>query len=77
MLLGFLITDIDDWKRWREAVGSNDHVEGAGKPVVRVADHEPKELSDEGRERPSAVDDVETFDDEEESEGELVERPLR
>lgn len=72
MLLGFLIRDIDDWKKWRKAVTV---VQRGGKPVVRVGDIEPGELP-EGGERPGAVDDVETFDDEEDlSEGELVERP--
>lgn len=73
MLLGFLIRDIDDWKKWRKAVTN---VQGGGnKPVVHVDDIEPGELP-EGGERPGAVDDVETFDDEEESsEGELIERP--
>lgn len=73
MLLGFLIRDIDDWKQWRKAVTAVQG--GGGKPVVRVGDIEPGELP-EGGERPGAVDDVETFDDEEDSsEGELVERP--
>lgn len=71
MLIGFLITDREDWERWRAAVT---HV--AGKPVVNVADVEPIEFNDSG-ERQSAIDEVETFDDENEndSEGELVERP--
>lgn len=75
MLLGFLIRDIDEWKQWRKAVTTTE-VQG-GKPVVRVHNIEPGELP-EGGERPGAVDDVETFDDEEDSsEGELVERPCR
>lgn len=72
MLLGFLIRNIDDWKQWRKAVTE---VQGGGKPVVHVDDIEPGELP-EGGERPGAVDDVETFDDEDDSsEGELIERP--
>lgn len=69
MLIGFLITDNADWKRWRKGVGN-----GQGKSVVHVADAGPLQSNDRG-ERQSTVDDVETFDDEDESDGELVERP--
>lgn len=68
MLIAFLIKDEQDWKFWRKDIGN-----AAGKPVVHVADAEPS-LHGLGTERQSAVDDVETFDDEEED-GELVERP--
>lgn len=72
MLLAFLIRDEEDWKKWRSAVSS-----ASGKPVVHVADKEPS-LHGRGTERQSAVDDVETFDDEDEGDegdGEMVERP--
>ena len=71
MLLAFLIKDEKDWKSWRRAVG-----DAAGKPVVHVADTEPS-LHGHGTERGSAVDDVETFDDDEgdEGDGEIIERP--
>ncbi|MCJ1469266.1 Cysteine protease atg4 [Pseudocyphellaria aurata] len=69
MLIGFLITDDADWKRWRKEVG-----DVQGKNVVHVADAGPLQSNERG-ERQSAVDDVETFDDEDESDGELVERP--
>jgi len=71
MLLAFLIRDEEDWKRWRNAVGN-----APGKPVVHVADKEPS-LHGQGIERQSAVDDVETFDDEDEVDevdGEMIER---
>ena len=69
MLIGFLIRDESDWESWRKAV-----CEVEGKPVVHVADTEPM-LHDQGSERERAVDDVETFDDEDEGDGELVEHP--
>ena len=68
MLIGFLIKDYEDWKSWRRGVRNV-----KGKPIVNVADMEPVQLNN--RERRSAVDDVETFDEEDESDGELVECP--
>ena len=70
MLIAFLIRDGEDWKNWRRALGT-----ASGKPVVHVADEEPS-LHGHGTVRKSAVDDVETFDDEDEeheSDGDLVE----
>ena len=69
MLIGFLIRNSEDWKNWRKGV-----IDTRGKPVVQVADAGPPQ-SNNREERQCAVDDVETFDDEE-SDGELVERPL-
>ncbi|MCJ1279543.1 Cysteine protease atg4 [Puttea exsequens] len=71
MLLAFLIRDKEDWRSWRRAM-----TEVNGKAVVHVADTEPS-LHGHGAERQGAVDDVETFDDEEgdEGDGEMVERP--
>ena len=75
MLIAFLIKDDDDWRDWRQAIGK-----ASGKSIVHVADTEPS-LHGLGIERSSAVNDVETFDDEDEGdnvdegEGEMVERP--
>ena len=71
MLIAFLIKDEEDWSSWRRAIGTP-----LGKPVVHVADEEPS-LHGHGAVRKSAVDDVETLDDEEdEGDGEMVE-PFR
>ena len=71
MLIAFLIKDEEDWKSWRRGIS-----DASGKPVVHVADSEPS-LHGHGIERKSAVDDVETFDDDEgdEGDGEMIERP--
>ena len=73
MLIAFLIKDEEDWTSWRRAIGT-----ASGKTVVHVADEEPS-LHGHGAVRKSAVDDVETLDDEyegdEEDDGEMVERP--
>jgi len=58
MLLAFLIRDEDDWKDWRQAVQ-----EVQGKAIVHVADRDPA-LHGLGAERDAAIDEVETFDDE-------------
>lgn len=59
MLIAFLIRDEDEWKDWRQAVQ-----EVQGKAVIHVADKEPT-LRGVGTEREGAIDEVETFDDEE------------
>ena len=71
MLIAFLIQDPADWQEWRNSMSNVQ-----GKPVVHVADTEPA-LHSHGNERASAIDDVETLDDEDEDEGdgEMVERP--
>ncbi|KAI4223985.1 MAG: hypothetical protein LQ349_007323, partial [Xanthoria aureola] len=69
MLLGFLIRDRSDWDDWRRRV-----TDVPGKPVVHVADKEPTMIG-QVAERPGAVDEVETLDDEDEGDGELIERP--
>ena len=69
MLIAFLIKDEEDWKSWRRAIGI-----ASGKPVVHVADEEPS-LLEHSALRQSAVDDVEILDDEDEDDGEMVERP--
>jgi len=62
MLLAFLIRDENDWKEWRRAVQ-----EVQGKAVIRIADKDPT-LYGLGVEREGAIDEVETFDDEEDDE---------
>ncbi|KAL8803506.1 MAG: hypothetical protein Q9223_006147 [Gallowayella weberi] len=69
MLIGFLIRDKGDWDDWRRRV-----TEVQGKPVLHVADTEPAMIG-QAVERAGAVDEVETFDDEDEGDGELIERP--
>lgn len=69
MLIAFMIRDEADWKEWRESMRNVD-----GKPVVHVADVEPP-LHGHGTERASAVDDVEILDDDDEGDGEIVDRP--
>ncbi|KAI9822353.1 MAG: Cysteine protease atg4 [Pycnora praestabilis] len=63
MLIGFLIRDEDDWKAWRYSIG---HV--PGKAVIHVADEEPT-LHGRGSAREGAVDEVETFDDDDDDVG--------
>ncbi|KAG4028713.1 hypothetical protein MFRU_019g00070 [Monilinia fructicola] len=57
MLIAFLIRDENDWKEWRRAVK-----EVQGKGVIHVADKDPA-LYGLGGERDGAIDEVETFDD--------------
>lgn len=58
MLIAFLIRDEKDWKEWRQSVQ-----EVQGKAVIHVAEKEPP-LQGLGTERAGAIDEVETFDDE-------------
>ena len=58
MLIAFLIRDESDWKNWRRAVQ-----EVQGKAVIHVTDKDPA-LHGIGAEREGAIDEVETFDDE-------------
>lgn len=60
MLIAFLIRDENDWKEWRRAVQ-----EVQGKAVIHVADKDPV-LYSQGAERDGAIDEVESFDEEEE-----------
>lgn len=57
MLIAFLIRDENDWKDWRRAVQ-----EVQGKAVVHVADRDAS-LYGLSTERDGAIDEVETFDD--------------
>lgn len=58
MLIAFLVKDLDDWKQWKDSISQIQ-----GKPILHVADHEPP-LENGGTERAGAIDEVETFDDE-------------
>ncbi|KAK4916833.1 hypothetical protein LTR28_013368, partial [Elasticomyces elasticus] len=60
MLIGFLIKDEADWEDWKHRLK-----EVKGKAIVSVFDKEPP-IPGETKERKEAVDEVETFDDEEE-----------
>ncbi|KAM3069925.1 Cysteine protease atg4 [Clarireedia jacksonii] len=60
MLIAFLIKDENDWKEWRRAVK-----EVQGKGVIHVADKDPA-LYGLGEEREGAIDEVESFDDDDE-----------
>ena len=63
MLLAFLIKDEDDWSSWRQSLERS-----SSKPVVHIADSEPP-FHGSGDERQSAVDEVETIDEEEDAVG--------
>ena len=65
MLIGFLIKDEADWLDWRRRLA-----EVKGKPIVHVYEREPP-VPGESIERKEAVDEVETFDDEEEMEDDV------
>lgn len=75
MLIAFLIRSEDDWREWRRALtepvspslSASSGGAGGGKAIVHVADQEPG-LHGLGAERSSAVDDVETLDEEETNE---------
>ncbi|KAL8375794.1 hypothetical protein RB595_007083 [Gaeumannomyces hyphopodioides] len=56
MLIGFLITDEDDWEVWK---GSVRYVQG--KSILTVSAHDPSKGS--ASERASAIDEVETLSD--------------
>lgn len=68
MLIGFLITDYNDWSAWRNYVEV-----GMGKPIFNIQDHEPVLI--DSTEQENSVDQVVTFDDE--SDIEIVEPPQR
>jgi cysteine protease ATG4 len=60
MLIGFLIQSEADWKQWRQLIASL-----PGKAIIHVADREPS-MASPGIERESAIDEVETLDDDSE-----------
>lgn len=57
MLIAFLVTNEEDWHKWRKSV-----TDLPGKPIIHIEDKEP---------RASAIDEVESLDEDEE-EDELV-----
>jgi len=59
MLIGFLIKDETDWKRWKASVSAVQ-----GKPIIHVRDLSSKHPTLKA-ERASAIDEVETLDTEE------------
>ncbi|KAF3931712.1 hypothetical protein ABW19_dt0205594 [Dactylella cylindrospora] len=63
MLLAFLIRDEVDWQSWKQGVK-----EVQGKRVVHVSDTQPGKGIPPGM-REDAVDDVETFDDDSDADG--------
>jgi len=62
MLFGFLFRTIDEWRDWRRIVS-----EAPGKIIFHVSDVQPSGTGG-GLERHSALDEVETFDDETDNE---------
>jgi cysteine protease ATG4 len=66
MLIAFLIRDENDWKNWRAAIQ-----DVQGKAVIHVADRDPL-LYSLGTEREGAIDEVETFDDEEDDDSVIL-----
>jgi cysteine protease ATG4 len=60
MLIAFLIQTEDDWGKWKQSIN-----EVQGKKIIHIADKNPS-LYDTGVEREGAIDEVETFDDEDE-----------
>ena len=63
MLMGFLIKDEEDWEDWKRRLN-----EVRGKKIVNIYAKEPP-VPGQTTERKEAVDEVETFDDEEDEEG--------
>ena len=78
MLLAFLVRDEVEWQSLRDEMGSVQ-----GKPVLHISDKEPifcEEAGGEVRlttgERPEAIKEVETLDDDLDEEGELINLPM-
>jgi len=79
MLIAFLIRDEADWQSWKQAV-----TQTPGQPVIHVGNKEPP-FNRPSSERPEAVTEVETFDDDEdehhrledEGDGEIINLPTR
>lgn len=62
MLLGFLVQSREEFEEWRRGVDGTE-----GKAIIHVHDREPKYAT--GQERPGAVDEVETWDEGTEEDG--------
>ena len=63
MLLAFLIRNREDWNNWKRAIS-----ELPGPSILHLARGEPP--GDTSHEREDAVDEVEAFDDEDDTDGE-------
>lgn len=68
MLMGFLIRDEQDWEDWKKRLS-----EVRGKKIVNVYPKEPP-IPGQTTERKEAVDEVETFDDEEDEADDKTEK---
>ena len=66
MLIGFLVKDENDWEDWKRRLK-----ESKGKAIVNVFEKEPP-VPGETRERKEAVDEVVSFDDEDEDDETLT-----
>lgn len=66
MLIGFLIRDEDDWRKWKESISAT-----TGKAIVHVADRLPASYGGNG-EREGALDEVESFDDEDDNDDDTI-----
>ncbi len=62
MLIAFLMRDEEDWHSWRREIENL-----PGKSVIHIADKDPALLG-LGGVRDGAIDEVESFDDEEDDE---------
>ena len=78
MLIAFLIRDAADWASWKQSMARSNETS-----VVRFANSKTSPY-DHGAEREGAVDEVETFDDDEdgltkdeEGDGELIDPPTQ
>lgn len=56
MLIGFLIKDKEDWRKWRKNIGAV-----VGKPVVHIADAEP--VSPDNKEQLGTIYEVEALEE--------------
>lgn len=66
MLIGFLIRDREDWASWKNSIAS-----APGKAIIHIADKDPAALGGSG-ERDEAIDEVESFDGEEEEDDTIL-----
>lgn len=66
MLLGFLINTEDEWHSWRSAIASL-----PGKAIIHIADKYPSDFGS-GGEREGAVDEVESFDGDEDDDDTIL-----
>jgi cysteine protease ATG4 len=64
MLIAFLVKDEADFANWKESV-----VSVQGKAIVHISQSEPPSR---GVEREGAIDEVESFDEREDEEGEVI-----